>query len=454
MPSYKVTDTAVVARTLAATTGWTAFTSLQTVFDLARTQGLPVFLQPGVYTNGPLTVLPSNGSGKPLTVEAVPGTATIYFSGGGTGMRVEDMSYVRFRGVRFDGANRPLPDYAFLRPAYIALKNTNDVTFEDCQIINSTGIGVYVTGGNARIVGSYVATHSVGVFSEDALVYVHRNNITMISNNAVVIWRNTITGDSSEIVGNTINGVETAAGGTGENGNGVVVFRAVGVTIRDNRIFSTKFSAIRCNGGGRHIIDANYIWNIREVAIYVEAPGPGIDLTGVVISNNHLDTVGTGISVANQGLYSDGIARSVVIDGNRISNARIQQITDPGYSPQAAGGNGITAETDCTISGNIVDGVDVGGIQIGVNNATRDIVVAGNLVRSCQRGIGVSINAIQGGAGEVVVSGNIVRAASNGAIVPIQFDGTTMSRVGTADYGNQLATTVGRVTFGHNRAAA
>jgi uncharacterized secreted repeat protein (TIGR03808 family) len=455
MPSYKIADSSLIARAAAATTGWTAFTSLQTVFDLARTQGLPVFLLPGSYANGPLTVLSTNGSGKPLVVEAMPGTATISFTGGGTGLRVENMSNVRFRGVTFDGANKPLPDYAYLRPAFIALKNTNSVSFENCQIMNTPGIGVYVTGGNAKIADSYVASHSVGVFSEDAIVYVHRNNVTMISNNGVVIWRNAITGDSSEVIGNTINGVETAAGGTGENGNGVLIFRAIGVTVRDNRIFSCKFSAVRCNGGGGHVIDANYIWNIREVAIYVEAPGPGIDTTGAVISNNHLDTVGTGVSVANAGLYSDGVARSVVIEGNRISNARAQTFSDPGYFPPVSGGNGVTAETDCAISGNIIDGLDGTGIQIGTNDAVRDISVTGNLIRSCKRGIGVSNNAITGSKGEAVVVGNIVRGASGGAIVPVSYDGSTglSSRIGTADYGNTLSQVVGKVTFAANRSA-
>ncbi len=36
MPSYALFDDVVVARTASATTGWTTFTALQTVFDFAR----------------------------------------------------------------------------------------------------------------------------------------------------------------------------------------------------------------------------------------------------------------------------------------------------------------------------------------------------------------------------------------------------------------------------------
>ncbi len=453
MPSYKVIDNNVVARTLAATTGWTAFTSLQTVFDLARTQGLPVFLQPGVYANGPLTVLSSNGSGKPLQVEAVPGTATIRFTGGGTPLRIEGVTPVKFEGVKFDGQNIALPDYFTSRPAFIAIKSTTDVYFEDCQIVNSPGIAIYAYQAQTRIQGCYVGSHSIGLFSDDSRVFVRRNSFAALTNNGVVIWRNTIGGDSSEIVGNTINGVDTVSGGTGQNGNGVLVFQASGVTIADNRIFNTKYSGVRCNGGGQAVIEGNSIWNARETGVFIEAPGAGIDLHGAIVSNNHIDTTATGVAVANSGLYSDGLAHSVVIEGNRISNLSLTTISDPGYYPPQVGGVGVTVETDCVVSGNLIDQAQAIGIQVGTNNATKDICVTGNLVRSSVIGIGVSYLAIGGSVGEVVVSGNIVRGATNGAIVPTQFTGAATIRYGSTDYGNQLATTVGRATFGHNRAA-
>ncbi len=66
-------------------------------------------------------------------------------------------------------------------------------------------------------------------------------------------------------------------------------------------------------------------------------------------------------------------------------------------------------------------------------------------------GVGVSNYAVSASRRSVVVSGNIVRSASVGGIVPTVFDGTWWNRYGTAEYGNDLATTVGSVTFGHNR---
>jgi uncharacterized secreted repeat protein (TIGR03808 family) len=453
MPSYKIVDDSVVARTAAATTGWTAFTTLQDIFNVARTQGYVLFFQPGSYAAGTTTVLTTDGGGRPLSVKALPGSVTFLFNGTNILLRVEGQSEVRFEGIIFNGQNRVLTDYVPQRRALIAVaSNARKVFFSDCEIINSPGIGLYVTSGADVIIERCTFTsHSVGIWSENARITAASNTLQTIANNAINIWRSTVTGDSSTVTGNIINGVQSAAGGTGENGNGVAVFRAVGVTITDNKIFNCQFSAIRCNGGGGFNISDNNIFNTREVAIFIEAPSPGIDLTGAIVANNVLDTVGLGISVANSGQFSDGVSRSVIVTGNRISNVLKNAIPDPGYVPPVTIGIGINVEQDCVVSGNLIENAAGVGIQAGINTAARDLVVTGNLVRSSPLGIGVSNDAVNSANRSIVVSGNVVRTASAGGIVPTLFTGTTISRVGTIEYGNNLATTAGSVTFGHNR---
>ncbi len=440
-------------RTGAATTGWTNFTTLQAVFDYARSQGRPLFFQPGLYDSGATTVLTTNGSGKPLQVRAIPGSVTFRFTGTGTFLAITGQSQVRFEGIVFYGDNRPLADFVPGRPAFIAVSGgAKDVSFEKCQVAYSPGIGVYVaSGADALIRDTFFSNHSIGIWSENARISALANSISEMKNNGIAVWQDTITGDNSTISGNFINGVDTVAGGTGQNGNGVSVFRAVGVSITDNRIINTKYSAIRCNGGGLFNISNNNIWNTREVAIFVEAPGAGIDLTGCVVSNNSMDTVGNGINVANSGQFSDGTSRSVIVEGNRISNVLDNPIPDTGYWPPSTGGGGISVEQDCVVSGNLIDGAALVGIQAGINSASRDLVVTGNLVRNAPIGIGVSNDAVTGSGGSVVVSGNIVRNASTGGIVPTVFTGTTLNRVGTTEYGNNLGIAVGGVTFGNNR---
>jgi uncharacterized secreted repeat protein (TIGR03808 family) len=453
MPSFALFDDTVVARTAAASAGWTAFTNLQTVFDYARSQNRPLFFQPGVYDSPTTTVLPSNGSGRPLFVRAMPGSVALRFNGTNTFLRIEGQNQVHFDGITFDGQNRALSDYVSGRPALIAIaSNAQEISFENCQVLNSPGIGAYVASSSGAVFRAcYFGNHSVGIWSENAQIKALNNTIAGMQNNGIAIWRDTITGDSSTITGNFINGIDTVAGGTGQNGNGISVFRAVGVSITDNKIFSTKFSAIRCNGGGLHNVSNNNIYNTREAAIFIEAPGAGIDLTGCIVSNNSLDTVGGGILVANSGQFSDGVSRSVIVEGNRISNVMDNPIPDPGYYPPSTIGNAIVVEQDCVVSGNLIDGAARVGIQAGINTAARALVVTGNLVRNAPIGIGVSNEAVANTGRTVVVSGNIVNGASLGGIVPTVFTGTTINRVGTSDYANDLATAVGSVTFGHNR---
>jgi uncharacterized secreted repeat protein (TIGR03808 family) len=453
MPSYALFDDVVVARTAAATTGWTAFTALQVVFDFARNQGRPLLFQPGTYDSGTTTVQTSNGGGKPLLARAIPGSVVLRFNGSNIFLRIEGQTNVRFDGLIFDGQNRALTDYVSGRPAFIAVaNNARNVSFENCDIVNSPGIGLYVAGGaEALIRASSLNVHSIGIWSENAKISALGNTLNTMANNGIAIWRDSLTGDSSTISGNTINGIETSAGGTGQNGNGVSIFRAIGVTVTDNKIFNTKYSAVRCNGGGQFVISNNSVYNTREVAIFVEAPGAGIDLTGAIVANNSLDTVGNGVNVANSGQFGDGVSRSVVIEGNRISNVLNNPIPDAGYFPPSTIGNGIMVEQDCIVSGNLVENAARVGIQAGINSGARDLVVTGNLVINAPIGLGVSNDAVSGSGRSVVVSGNIVRGAGIGGIVPTVFTGTTINRVGTTEYGNQLATTAGSVTFGHNR---
>ena len=130
MPSYRLSDDSVVARTSAASTGWTAFTGLQGVFDFARTQGRPLFFQPGNYDAGPTTVTAANGGGKPLQVGAVPGTVTLRFTGGANFLKIDRQSHVVFQNITFDGQARTLSDYLFERKAFVVIgAGSKDVSF-------------------------------------------------------------------------------------------------------------------------------------------------------------------------------------------------------------------------------------------------------------------------------------------------------------------------------------
>ncbi len=459
MPSFIAQEDVVVARTGAATTGWTAFTNLQDPFNAARTAGKPLFFQPGTYSSGETTILTTNGSGRPLRAYAVSGSVTLQFNSTNAFIRVDGVSDVEFEGLTFDGQNRALTTVFQNLGALISVRgNAKNVRFENCRINNSPGIGIFLDGSSQMTVNEcQITTHRVGLWSSDAVLYAYGNRVNTSADNGIAVWRSTVAGDSSIIKGNIVNGVENASGGTGQFGNGILLFRAIGVQVVDNQIFTTKYSAIRCNGGGGFVISQNYCWNTREVAIFMEAPGTGIDMTGAIVSNNVINSCGNGINIANSGQFSDGVSRLVVISGNLISNILNNSIPDPGYSPPTTIGIGIKVEQDCTITGNVIEQCARAGIVAGINSATRDLSVTGNVVRGCPIGIGVSDSATAGTVSNVTVTGNIVRVPASpnnlGQIVPVTFTGTTINRTGSIEYGNQNDTVAGNLRVGNNRAA-
>lgn len=69
-----------------------------------------------------------------------------------------------------------------------------------------------MTGAEAVFPGTDLQSRSVGIWSEDGRIDVRSCALAMMSNNGIAVWRDTITGDSSTITGNLINGIETVDG--------------------------------------------------------------------------------------------------------------------------------------------------------------------------------------------------------------------------------------------------
>jgi hypothetical protein len=78
-------------------------------------------------------------------------------------------------------------------------------------------------------------------------VIIEGNKVRWSGNNGIQVFRSTIGGDSSIVTMNTIGNTSANSGGTGPNGNAITVFRANYVTVSENKIFSSAFSAIRLN---------------------------------------------------------------------------------------------------------------------------------------------------------------------------------------------------------------
>ena len=201
------------------------------------------------------------------------------------------------------------------------------------------------------------------------------------------------------VANNRIARIRADGGGTGENGNGINVFRAGGVLVTGNRITDCAYSAVRGNAASDIQMIANACARLGEVALYAE-----FGFTGALIANNLVDTAATGISVTN---FNDG-GRLAIVQGNLVRNLFRRE-----QEPEDKRGEGITVEADTAVTGNVIENAPTAGLVIGWGTYVRQVVATGNLIRSARVGILVSAEA---GAGACLLANNMISGAADGGI--------------------------------------
>jgi uncharacterized secreted repeat protein (TIGR03808 family) len=134
-------------------------------------------------------------------------------------------------------------------------------------------------------------------------------------------WSGVAPGDDGTLViDNRIEDVTARAGGSGQYGNAVNIFRAGNVIVRGNRIRNAAFSAVRGNTASNLQIVGNTCTGLGEVALYAE-----FGFEGALIANNIVDGAALGVSVTN---FNQG-GRLAVVQGNgNLTNKR-----PPGTDP-------------------------------------------------------------------------------------------------------------------------
>jgi uncharacterized secreted repeat protein (TIGR03808 family) len=219
---------------------------------------------------------------------------------------------------------------------------------------------------------------NVGLFSVDARgLDISGNTVSGSGNNGIQVWRSAKGEDGSFVRNNRISNISARDGGSGQNGNGVNVFRAGNVIVSGNRISDCAFSGVRNNGGSNCQIFGNNISRSREVAIYVE-----FEFEGTVVANNVIEDTGFGISITN----FDVGGRMATVSGNIIRRAR-------GSNTEGVkAGGGIFAEADTVISGNVIEDARDFGIGLGWGDKCRNLLAYGNIIRRTPKGITVSVS--------------------------------------------------------------
>jgi uncharacterized secreted repeat protein (TIGR03808 family) len=372
---------------------------LQKLLVDAAAEDRPLFLPPGRYLVANVT-LPSR-----TRLVGIPGATELVFAGDGHMLSAENAERIELTGLVLDGKGQALADYV---PGLVYLAQSQGVAIERCEIRRSSKAGLALDRSAGRIERTIVTgAHDAGIRAiESAGLAIVDNTVTDCGNGGILVWRWNEGDDGTIVTGNRVERIAAKDGGTGENGNGINVFRADGVIVANNRIADCAFTAVRANSASNVQILGNNCRNCGEVGIYSE-----FAFAGALIANNIVDRAATGISVAN---FREGGHMAVV--GNNI----IRNIVDTGpYRPDAPGfGVGISVEADVAASGNIVDGAPLYGMMLGWGPYLRDVAATGNVIRRAPIGIAVSVVE---GSGSAVISDNLIAGAERGSVIGMRW---------------------------------
>jgi uncharacterized secreted repeat protein (TIGR03808 family) len=337
-------------------------------------------------------------------IVGVPGATRLAFVGEGAFIVASRAEGLRLEGLVIDGALEPIDTTA--TDGLVTLADCTNVTVRDVTFTGSLVNGLSLRRCSGRISDCTVTKCSAtAIFSQDAVgLTITGNTISDIGNNGIQVWRTDAGEDGTIVSGNRISRIAARAGGDGPNGNAINVFKAGSVQVSNNRISDCAFSGVRANSASNCQILGNSIERMGEVAIYAE-----FAFTGAVIANNLVDHASVGISVTN---FNEG-GRLAVVQGNLIRN-----LTRASASGEVQG-FGISIEADTAVSGNVIEGAERIGIQVGWGTFRRDVSLTGNMVRQSPIGIALSL---EPGTGAALVAQNVISGATNGAIRQMDHD--------------------------------
>jgi uncharacterized secreted repeat protein (TIGR03808 family) len=362
--------------------------TLQVAADAAAQSGTPLFLPAGIYATDRLSL--KSGT----HIHGVPGRTVLRYRGGGAILRLEGADNVRLSGLVLEESGVSIEDGALLDA-----DAAKQLDIADCRFLGSSENGIALRRAAGRVSDCEFAKIRKGaLFSEDATgLEIAHNHVHDCGDNGIQVWRSEAGEDGTIVTGNRVERIAAKSGGSGQNGNGINVFRAGSVQVSGNRISDCAFTAVRANSASNCQMIGNSCARLGEVALYAE-----FAFEGAVIANNLVDRAAMGISVTN---FNDG-GRLAVVQGNLIRNIFLRKEVD-------SRGIGIGVEADSVVSGNVIEAVPTWGILLGWGPYLRDVSVTDNVIRNAHIGIAVSVDPA---AGTALITDNLIAGAKDGAI--------------------------------------
>ncbi|MHB1103447.1 MAG: TIGR03808 family TAT-translocated repetitive protein [Devosia sp.] len=364
----------------------------QAAVDEAAAMGVELVLASGRYFAGNV-VLP-----RTIAITGLSGGVEINAVSGGAIFAADGKSDITLENLRFQGNPQAAPN---ADTALLAFAGCERLRLKSLRLGAGPGNGITLENCSGRLASLDIAGfEAAAVFARNSHDLIIRDcRVARCGNGGILVWGEGDRLDGTIVSGNHIGDIAARAGGNGQNGNGVNVFKANGVVVSDNVIENCAFTAIRLNSTTDTQVSGNICLNSGEVAIFSE-----FAFSGSIIANNIVDGAAQGISITN---FNEG-GRLAICAGNIVRNIAPSSLVNPDTVPV-----GISAEADTVISGNVVEAVPGLGIGAGWGPYLRDVVVSGNVVRDVEIGIGVSVAE---GAGKALVSANLVSEARRAAI--------------------------------------
>ncbi|MDE1992580.1 MAG: TIGR03808 family TAT-translocated repetitive protein [Rhizobiaceae bacterium] len=372
---------------------------LQAMIDSAARDNAPAFLPPGNYEVSNLT-LPDN-----TRIIGVPGATRLTYSGEGHLMVADKARRIELSNLVLDGGNRWLADYA---GGLLQFSGVDQVLIDNCDISGSRKHALQLERCGGRIERSRISgAADAGLYAvQSSSLTISGNTVEDCGNGGILIHRWDKGEDGSIITGNRVSRIGANDGGTGQNGNGINVFRAAGVLVSGNQIADCAFTAVRANSASNVQISGNQCLRSGETAIFCE-----FEFEGAVVNNNLIDGAANGIAIAN---FDKG-GRLASVTDNIVRNLAL---TGP-YPQESGFGIGISAEADTLVASNVIENAPLWGIKLGWGPYLRNLVATGNIVRHTPIGCVVSV---VDGAGTAVISDNLFQDVEKGAIMGFRWD--------------------------------
>lgn len=371
---------------------------LQSALLEAARRNAPLRLQPGRYRVADV-VLPEGAR-----LSGVPGATRLIAARAAPLLVARRIRRAAIAGLTLDGLEIPMAGRAGL----FGVDDVGELSVDDCDFVQAGSVGLVLNRAGGRIERSrFRGMREAALFSLDSRgLAIERNQIEDCGNNGIQLWRSQPGDDQSIVRGNRLNRIRSDAGGNGQNGNGISLYRAGGVIVEGNSLRDCALSFIRNNSGSGVQILGNQGRRCGEVGLYSEFAHEG-----AIIANNLIEDCAQGANVTNL----DHGGRLSVVSGNIVRNAQ------RGFAPKGKepiGGVGIHVEAEASVTGNVVENASETGISLGWSWGMRNLVATGNMVRKTGIGISVSLVPKQRNA---VISGNVIAEASRGAVVGTEY---------------------------------